>query len=227
MNSKPTEIAREGLEAWRKGDFETIEEILDQNVEWRWFEPGQWDCHGRDDVIRTLRERYDQGFARGELEFRDGGEQAVIVVSHPSEIGGPDWPSETATVMQFRNERVVSMQVPKPRPSRLSSRGSPDAPRCGRRGVCHRLLSFLRFLRHESGCGDWSEELPPDSGVREPRRRRPQRSLLEHCFRAAGGFALEQVLRTARPPAPLSRFNRSATGRFGFAGSPKHSPPGQ
>ena len=110
MNGKPTEIAREGLEAWRKGDFETIEEILDPNVEWRWFEPGQWDCQGRDDVIRTLRERYDQGFARGELEFRDGGEQAVIVVSHPSEIGGPDWPSETATVMQFRNERVVSMQ---------------------------------------------------------------------------------------------------------------------
>ena len=71
---------------------------------------GEWDCHGRDDVIRTLRERYDQGFARGELEFRDGGEQAVIVVSHPSEIGGPDWPSETATVMQFRNERVVSMR---------------------------------------------------------------------------------------------------------------------
>jgi ketosteroid isomerase-like protein len=110
MNSKPTEIAREGLEAWRKGDFETIEEILDPNVEWRWFEPGEWDCHGRDDVIRTLRERYDQGFARGELEFRDGGERSVIVVSHPSEIGGPDWPSETATVMQFRNERVVSMQ---------------------------------------------------------------------------------------------------------------------
>jgi hypothetical protein len=34
----------------------------------------------------------------------------VIVVAHPSEIGGPDWPSETATVMQFRKERVVSMQ---------------------------------------------------------------------------------------------------------------------
>jgi hypothetical protein len=110
MNSKPTEIAREGVEAGRKGDFETIEEILDPNVEWRWFEPGEWDCHGRDDVIRMLRERYEQGFARGELQFRDGGERSVIVVSHPSEIGGPDWPSETATVMQFRNERVVSMQ---------------------------------------------------------------------------------------------------------------------
>jgi ketosteroid isomerase-like protein len=175
MDSKPTEIAREGLEAWRKGDFETIEEILDPNVEWHATERGEWDCHGRDDVIRTLRERYDQGFARGELEFRDGGEQAVIVVSHPNEIGGPDWPSETATVMQFRNERVVSMQDyrTEAEPLRLSSRGSPDAPRCGRRGVRHRLLSFLRFFRHESGCGDWFKELPPDSGVREPRRPRP------------------------------------------------------
>ena len=174
MNGKPTEIAREGLEAWRKGDFETIEEILDPNVVWRWFEPGQWDCHGRDDVIRTPRERYDQGFARGELEFRDGGEQAVIVVSHPSEIGGPDWPSETATVMQFRNERVVSMQDYRTEAEAIAAvEQSPDAPRCGRRGVCHRLLSFLRFFRHESGCGDWFEELPPDSGVREPRRPRP------------------------------------------------------
>ena len=62
---------------------------------------------------------------------------------------------------------------PKPRPLRLSKRGSPDAPRCGRRGVCHRLLSFLRFFRHESGCGDWFEDLPPDSGVREPGRPPP------------------------------------------------------
>jgi hypothetical protein len=38
------------------------------------------------------------------------GKHAVIVVAHPSEMGGPDWPSETATVMQFRNERFVSMQ---------------------------------------------------------------------------------------------------------------------
>jgi ketosteroid isomerase-like protein len=110
VNSKPTEIAREGLEAWRKGDFETIEEILDSNVEWHATEPGEWDCHGRDDVMQTLRERHEQGFAKGDLQFLEGGEHAVIVVAHPSEIGGPDWPSETATVMHFRNERVVSMQ---------------------------------------------------------------------------------------------------------------------
>lgn len=95
MGREPSEIARQGLEAWRRGDFKAIEGILDPAVEWHWFEPGEWDCHGRDDVMRTLRERYEQGFAKGDLEFRDGGEGAVIVVSHPSKIGGSEWPEET------------------------------------------------------------------------------------------------------------------------------------
>jgi hypothetical protein len=110
VSSNPAEIALEGLEAWRKGDFGTVEEILDGNVVWHAIEPGEWDCHGRDEVMQTLRERYEQGFAKGDLQFRDGGEHAVIVVAHPSEIGGSEWPSEIATVMKFRNERVVSMQ---------------------------------------------------------------------------------------------------------------------
>jgi ketosteroid isomerase-like protein len=110
MNSNPADIAREGLAAWRKGDFMTVEGILDPNVEWHATEPGEWDCHGRDEVMETLRERYEQGFAKGDMQFRKGAENAVIVVAHPSEIGGSDWPSEVATVMQFQNERVVSMQ---------------------------------------------------------------------------------------------------------------------
>jgi hypothetical protein len=56
---------------------------------------------------------------------------------------------------------------------RLSGRRNPDAPRCRRRGVVERVRSFLRFARNDSGCGDWFEELPPDSFVREPRRPRP------------------------------------------------------
>jgi ketosteroid isomerase-like protein len=110
MATEPIEIARQGLEAWRSGDFDTVERILDPEVEWRWFEPGDWDCHSRDDVMQTLRERYEQGFAKGDLKFRGGGEDAVIIVAHPSEIGGQDWPDETATVMKFHGGRVVSMQ---------------------------------------------------------------------------------------------------------------------
>jgi ketosteroid isomerase-like protein len=99
-----------GWRRGRRGDFETIERLLDPDVEWRWFEPGDWDCHTREDVMQTLRQRFEQGFAKGDMTFRSAGEDAVIVVTHPSEIGGPEWPDETATVMTFRNERVVSMQ---------------------------------------------------------------------------------------------------------------------
>ena len=103
-------IAEDGLAAWRRGDFDRLERLFDPSVEWRWFERGEWDCQGRDDVMRTLRERYAEGFAKGELEFRDGGEDSIVVVSHPSEIGGPEWPTETATVMRFRAGKVGSMQ---------------------------------------------------------------------------------------------------------------------
>jgi ketosteroid isomerase-like protein len=110
MASELTAIASEGLEAWRRGDFATLERILDPDVEWFWIEPGEWDCHNRDDVMRVVRERYEQGFAKGTSEFRDAGKDALIVVSHPSEIGGAEWPAEVATVMRFRDGRVVLMR---------------------------------------------------------------------------------------------------------------------
>jgi ketosteroid isomerase-like protein len=103
-------IAAEGLEAWRRGDFETLERLLDPGVTWGAFEPGEWDCQNREDVMRTLRERYEQGFAKGDVEIREVGDDAIIVVAHPMEIGGPEWPAETATIMRFRDGRVVSMR---------------------------------------------------------------------------------------------------------------------
>jgi hypothetical protein len=54
--------------------------------------------------------RYEQGFAKGDVQFREVGDDAVIVVAHPSEVGGPDWPDESATVMTFRGDHVISMQ---------------------------------------------------------------------------------------------------------------------
>jgi hypothetical protein len=107
--------AQRGLEAWRRGDFEAIESMLDPAVQWHWFEPGEWDCRSRADVMQTLRERYEQGFARGSLDFVGTGRpESVAVVSHPQEIGGSEWPEETATVMRFDGDRVVEMQEATP-----------------------------------------------------------------------------------------------------------------
>jgi ketosteroid isomerase-like protein len=103
-------LAERGFEAWRRGDFEAVEEMLAPDVEWRWFEPGEWDCHGRDDVMRTLRDRHAEGFAEGRVDLQDPGPDVVVATTHPSEVGGPEWPDETSTVIRFREGKIVSMQ---------------------------------------------------------------------------------------------------------------------
>jgi ketosteroid isomerase-like protein len=109
-DSSTLTLARQGFDAWRRGDFDALEQIFAPDVQWRWFEPGDWDCHNRDDVMRTLRQRHAAGFAEGRLNFRDAGPDAVIVTAHPSEIGGPGWPEETSTVIRLRDGKVVEMQ---------------------------------------------------------------------------------------------------------------------
>lgn len=110
MSERELVLAQEGFSAWRRGDFSAVESLLDSSATWRWWEPGEWDCENRDEVLETLRERYEQGFGRGEIEFLDAGPGAVILVSHPREIGGEEWPEETATVVAFDGDRVVRMQ---------------------------------------------------------------------------------------------------------------------
>ena len=55
MSKKTMARAQEGFRAWQSGDFATIEAMFDPMVEWRWFEPGDWDCHSRKDVMNRLR----------------------------------------------------------------------------------------------------------------------------------------------------------------------------
>src|SRR5437016_5725406 len=62
MSSEALALAKTGLEAWRQGDFDVIEGLLDPAVEWHWFEPGEWDCYGREAVMDVVRERHAQGF---------------------------------------------------------------------------------------------------------------------------------------------------------------------
>jgi ketosteroid isomerase-like protein len=68
-SSSSLTVAQQGFDAWRRGDFDALEAIFAPDVEWRWFEPGDWDCHSRDDVVRTLRQRHAAGFAEGRLNF--------------------------------------------------------------------------------------------------------------------------------------------------------------
>ena len=102
--------AREGFAAWQRGDFEALRPFFAPDVTWRWWEPGEWDCHSREDVMRTLRDRFEEGFHRSELEFVPAGPDRVVVVARPSESGGADWPAEVATLIRFSGPVVVEMR---------------------------------------------------------------------------------------------------------------------
>src|SRR2546422_5641975 len=114
-DSSSLTVAQQGFDAWRGGDFEALEAIFAADVEWRWFEPGDWDCHNRDDVMRTLRQRHAAGFAEGHLKFHDAGSEVVVVTAHPSEIGGSEWPEANGTVTRVHEGQVVSMHGCRPR----------------------------------------------------------------------------------------------------------------
>jgi ketosteroid isomerase-like protein len=104
------ELARAGLAAWKRGDFEALEDLLAPEATWRAVEPGEWDCESRDDILRTLRERYEEGFTKSPLELIEGGPGTIILLSRPAQVGGPDWPEETAIAITFRAGKVVAMQ---------------------------------------------------------------------------------------------------------------------
>jgi ketosteroid isomerase-like protein len=104
------ELARAGLAAWRRGDFDALEELLAPEATWHAVEPGEWDCESREDVLRTLRERHEQGFTAGPVELVEGGPGTVILLSRPAEVGGPEWPEETAIAISFREGKVVALR---------------------------------------------------------------------------------------------------------------------
>src|SRR6266566_1493325 len=87
-------VAQQGFDAWRRGDFDALEAIFASDVEWRWFEPGDWDCHSRDDVMRTLRQRHAAGFAEGRLTFHEG--KVVSMQDYRTEAEAPPPQNEAA-----------------------------------------------------------------------------------------------------------------------------------
>src|SRR5918911_2058565 len=98
-SSRSLRLAEQGFESWRRGDFDALEQMFAPDVEGRWFEPGEWDCHSRREVMRTLRQRHAAGFAEGRLKFYEAGPDVVVVTAYPSEIRGARWAGGKATLI--------------------------------------------------------------------------------------------------------------------------------
>ncbi|MBS1895347.1 MAG: nuclear transport factor 2 family protein [Actinobacteria bacterium] len=110
MNTELLEVARAGLEAWQRGDVDALVPLLDEEVELTWWEPGEWDCHGREEVLALLRERAGEGAGVMGLELTDAGPDAIVSTRTTTVAEGPAAGLRPATLIRFRDGRVVAMR---------------------------------------------------------------------------------------------------------------------
>ena len=99
------DLVQRGLRAWTEGDLDALETVLDRSVTLRWIEPGAWDCTGRDQVMRLLRERQTEGRGPNPMRIEALDEQTVVV--------SPDTPGPygaAATRISIAHGHVVAMR---------------------------------------------------------------------------------------------------------------------
>jgi ketosteroid isomerase-like protein len=110
MSTKLLEKARHELEAWQRDDVDALAPLLDPEVELTWWEPGEWDCHGREAVLALLRGRKSEGEGTAEVELIDAGEEAIIATRVTTVPDGPAAGLRPATLITFREGKAVTMR---------------------------------------------------------------------------------------------------------------------
>ena len=110
MTSATDELIERGLRAWSAGDLDALEAVLDPAVTLRWVEPGEWDCVGRDQVMRLLRQRQAEGNAAYPVTVEHVDEHTFIASStRPVGVDAPQ-SFPVATCITVAGGRVTAMQ---------------------------------------------------------------------------------------------------------------------
>ena len=113
------------FDAFLRGDFDALSGVMDPALQWLCYEPGDWDCHDRDEVLARLRDRHEEGMVTGLNDVVAVDERVFV------EVSGPGLPGAKACmVLTVRDARIVRMQD---YPNRAAALATPSA---GSRGRC-------------------------------------------------------------------------------------------
>jgi hypothetical protein len=110
MTAELLDKTRAGLEAWLSGDVDALAPMLDPEVELLWWSPGEWDCHGSDEVLSLLRERKSEGVETAEVELIDAGGEKIVASRVATSQDGPGAGLRPATLIIFRGDKVIKMR---------------------------------------------------------------------------------------------------------------------
>jgi uncharacterized protein len=122
------ELVRLGFDAFLRGDWDALAQVMDRSVEWLWYEPADWDCHDRRKVLATLFERQREGVVTGLAAVVAVDERVFVEVTGPrlTEWGLPG--GQACMVVTVRDGRIVRMQDYPDRAGALAAAGLPPEP---------------------------------------------------------------------------------------------------
>jgi len=114
-------LVAEALRAWMQGDLDAFERALAPDVELLWLEPGEWDCHGRDQVMRLLRRRLAEDRPVFEVRIEDVDAQTLVVSPVRPEDRPTSFDGALATRVRLRDGLIVQLQQYRTRAEALSA----------------------------------------------------------------------------------------------------------
>jgi ketosteroid isomerase-like protein len=123
MSTELLDMARSGLEAWQEGDVDALAPLLDPEVELTWWEPGEWDCQGREAVLALLRERKSEGAGTAEVELIEAGDNTIVATRAKTVPDGPAAGLRPATLITFRDGKAITMRQFRDRSEALAAAG--------------------------------------------------------------------------------------------------------
>lgn len=125
MAASNDELVRSSFDAFLRGDWDALAQVMDPGVRWLWYEPGESDCHDRRKVLATLFQRQREGVITG-LQNIIAVDDRVFV-----EVTGPrldEWKlpgGQACMVVTVSDGRIVRMQDYRNRADARAAAGLP------------------------------------------------------------------------------------------------------
>ena len=108
MSQADIQALRTAFEDIGRQGSEALAQLLDTQVEWFGIRQGPWDCHDREQVLRTIRQQLTPGVATRVEELVEVGDK--VIVGLRSRRPGQDEEPPFYRVLTLRSGKIVRMQ---------------------------------------------------------------------------------------------------------------------
>ena len=128
MATRNDELVRSSFDAFQRGDWEALSQVMDPGVQWLGPEPGEGGCHGRKEVLAMLFDRQREGVVTGLNAVVAVDERVFLEATGPRLVAWGLPEGQACMVVTVRDGRIVRMQDYPDRAAALAGAGLPPEP---------------------------------------------------------------------------------------------------